>query len=207
MPPSNVVLKSNPPSVQVFTASLATALGVLFTLTSQGALAQNNVFRCPGNEYTNDEAKAKSLGCKVIQGAAVTIVSAPQMPKAPAASPAAKPAGSGAATASNTRTDSAEQRARDSDARLILEGELKKTEEKLADLKREFNNGEPEKRGEEFRNHQRYLDRVADLKSAIARTETDVSSLKREIGRLPGSSSAAPGAGSAAVAPLTAPSR
>ncbi len=205
MPSPNDVLKPNQPTVQASKAFAATALGVALGVTfgaaSTGAQAQNNVYRCPGNEYTNDEAKAKSLGCKVIQGAAVTIVSAPPA-AAPSATPRAASTANPAATASNTRTDSAEQRARDSDARLILEGELKKTEEKLADLKREFNSGEPEKRGEEFRNHQRYLDRVADLKSAIARTETDVTSLKREIGRLPSSSSAAPGAGAGAVAPL-----
>ena len=125
------------------------------------------------------------------------------MPK-PVPAPAVRAANSGSgpvATASNTRTDSAEQRARDSDARLILESELKSTEDKLANLRREFNNGEPEKRGEEFRNHQRYMDRVADLKAAISRAETDVTSLKRELARA-APASAPTGAGNTAGAAL-----
>ena len=43
----------------------------------------------------------------------------------------------------------AEQRARDSDARRILGDELRREEERLVAMKREFNNGEPERRGEQ----------------------------------------------------------
>ena len=50
-------------------------------------------------------------------------------------------------------------------------------------LRRDFNNGEPERRGDE-RNYQKYLDRVAELKSSIARAEADLSSLRTEISRL-----------------------
>ncbi len=84
------------------------------------------------------------------------------------------------------RADNGEQRARDSDARAILEAELKKAELKLAEQQKEFNNGEPEKQGIEGRNHQRYLDRVAELKESIARNESDIAGLKREISRMPG---------------------
>ena len=78
-----------------------------------------------------------------------------------------------------------EQRARDSDSRLILESELKRAEARMAELQKEYNNGEPEKQGIEGRNYQRYLDRVNELKDSLARTQSDVSSLKREISRLP----------------------
>ena len=68
---------------------------------------------------------------------------------------------------------------------MILEAELRKAEARQADLLREYNNGEPEKMGPEFRNHQKYLDRVADLKSSIERNESDLSGLRRELDRLP----------------------
>ena len=42
----------------------------------------------------------------------------------------------------------------------------KKEEERLAALQKEYNNGEPERRGDE-RNYQKYLDRVAELKAAV----------------------------------------
>ena len=52
------------------------------------------------------------------------------------------------------------------------------------ELRREFNNGEPERRGDE-RNYQRYLDRVADMRAGIARKEADIAALKRELAKLP----------------------
>ena len=67
-------------------------------------------------------------------------------------------------------------------ARRILEGELKKEEELLEQMRKEFNNGEPERRGDE-RNYQKYLDRVNELKAAIARKESDVSAIRRELNK------------------------
>jgi hypothetical protein len=80
--------------------------------------------------------------------------------------------------------DADSQRARDADARVILESELKKAEARQAELLKEFNNGEPEKLGPEHRNHQKYLDRVAELKAGIARNENDIAGIKRELGRV-----------------------
>ena len=60
---------------------------------------------------------------------------------------------------------------------------MRKEEEALAALKKEYNNGEPERRGDE-RNYQKYLERVAELKASVARKESDVAALKRELGKL-----------------------
>ncbi|HLL12936.1 MAG TPA: hypothetical protein VK570_17875, partial [Rubrivivax sp.] len=81
------------------------------------------------------------------------------------------------------RVDPAEQRSRDSDKRRILADELRIEEERLVELRRQFNNGEPERRGDE-RNYQRYLDRVSELRAAILRKEGDVAALRRELGKL-----------------------
>ena len=51
-------------------------------------------------------------------------------------------------------------------------------------MRKEYNNGEPERRGDE-RNFQKYQDRVAEMKSAIARKESDIAAIKREISKLP----------------------
>jgi hypothetical protein len=88
-----------------------------------------------------------------------------------------------AAAGPGQRVDAEEQRARDSNARAILEAELKKAEARQAELVKEYNNGEPEKMGPEHRNYQKYLDRVAELKASIARTESDIAGIKRELGR------------------------
>jgi hypothetical protein len=146
--------------------------------------AQERIYRC-GNEYTNNPGDAKARGCRLVEGGQVTVV---EGLKSPAAKP--KPAAPGGPTAAARndaeRVASPEQRARDNDARAILESELRKTEARLAGLRTEYNNGEPEKRGPEFRNHQLYLDRVEEMKAAIVRAESDVAGLRRELGRLGG---------------------
>ena len=45
------------------------------------------------------------------------------------------------------------------------------------------------KQGAEARNHQKYLDRVAELKAAIARNEEDIAGIKRELTRNSGGTS------------------
>jgi len=139
------------------------------------------VYRCPGPPvlYTDQLSaqEAKERGCRTIEGAPVTVVQTPQRPRPPASAPApARPA--------EARVDPAEQRARDSDARRILGNELRREEERLAEMRREYNNGEPERLGRE-RNYQKYLDRVADMKAAIDRKEADIAAIRRELAKLP----------------------
>ena len=100
---------------------------------------------------------------------------------------AANNAANKVASSSGSRVDSADQKARDSDARQILESELKKAESRQAELVKEYNNGEPDKQGAEGRNYQKYLDRVAELKASIARNQSDIAGLKRELDRVPAS--------------------
>jgi hypothetical protein len=51
-------------------------------------------------------------------------------------------------------------------------------------MEKEFNDGQPERRGDE-KNFQKYLDRVAEMRSAIARKQIDIAALKRELQKLP----------------------
>ncbi|HVR51856.1 MAG TPA: hypothetical protein VMS38_19115 [Pseudorhodoferax sp.] len=149
------------------------------TLLSANAWAE--VYRC-GNEYTNsirDAREAQQRGCKLVEGGNVTVIEGTKPRSTAAPAPVRVPA------AASTRDDPA-QRNRDAEARRILEAELKKAETRQAELLKEYNNGEPEKVGIESRNYQRYLDRVAEMKAAIARTDSDIAGIKREISRLPG---------------------
>lgn len=145
---------------------------------ASGASAQGKIFRC-GNTYTNDEAQAKAMGCKPVVGGNVTVVEGTR-PSGGDASPV-KPV-----VAPGSRIGSGEQKARDAEARAILEAELKKAEARQAELQKEYNGGEPDKLGPETKNHQKYLDRVAGLKEAIERNERDIEGLRREIGRTGG---------------------
>ena len=135
------------------------------------------MYRCPGNDYKNtiSPKEADKLGCRKIEGAPVTIMQMTK-PRSGNAVPATP--------ASGARIDPVAQRARDSDARRILESELKTEEERLAAMQKDFNNGQPERQGDE-KNYQKYLDRVNEMKASIARKQTDVAALRREIQKLP----------------------
>lgn len=144
-----------------------------------GVNAQTRIWRC-GNSYTNNESEAKANGCKPMEGGNITVVQGTRVS-------GAAPTKVATAPASGQRIDSAEQKQRDADARAILEDELKKAETRRDELLKEYNNGEPEMLGPEHRNHQKYLDRIAELKASISRNENDIAGIKREIARAGGS--------------------
>ena len=183
-------LRHNGPMVHPQTrhrAGPALAAGLLFSLCLTAVQAQDarQVVRCPGPPvlYTDTltPQEARDKGCRTIEGAPITIVQAPPKPKPTASGPA--PSGAGSRTA-DTRVDAASQRSRDTDSRRILGDELSREEERLKSMQAEFNNGEPERRGDE-RNFQRYADRVAEMKAGILRKEADIAAIKREIAKLP----------------------
>lgn len=163
---------------------LMTDCFVLVSLATMASssFAQERIYRC-GNEYTNNIKDTKSGACKLVEGGNVTVIQGSRAPNA--AAPARATSASQASPNSGQRVDSSEQRVRDSDSRGILEAELKKAEAKQAELLKEYNNGEPDKQGIEGRNHQKYLDRVANLKASIARIDSDIAGIKRELGRNP----------------------
>lgn len=165
-------------------ALLIPLAAVVFVANS---VAQERIYRC-GNEYTNNVANAQARGCKLMEGGNITVVQGTR-PTASAASASPRPAAAGASSGGQ-RVDSAEQKARDADARQILEAELRKAEARQAELLKEYNNGEPEKRGDEARNYQKYLDRVAELKASLARNESDIAGIRRELGRSSAASAA-----------------
>ena len=184
------------------------AIGLSAALLAAAGPAQAQIFRCEGPngvvEYTNAPPAGGQNGrtCKTVD-AAITVIPAPKLPARAVPPPAgaaggaapAKP-GAGAALPAAAapkpaavspngfpKVDPATQRTRDSDRRRILEDELKKEEARLAEIQKEYNNGEPERRGDE-RNYQKYLDRVQGMKDDIQRTEGNLATIRRELGAL-----------------------
>lgn len=161
----------------------------LLVAVSAGAQTKvrNVVYRCPGNPvlYTDaiSDKEAREMGCRTIEGAPITVIQSPVRPRASGTPvpPVGAPVNRGEPGA---RVEPGEQRARDSDRRAILQAELRKEEQMLAELRSEYNNGEPERRGDE-RNFQKYLDRVADMKANLARKESDIAAIRRELQKLP----------------------
>ena len=91
----------------------------------------------------------------------------------------------GAAGSACPKVTSNDQRARDADARAILEAELRKAQARQAELSKEYNNGAPDRTIQERTNPLLYTRRVDELKEALARTESDIAGIQREISRLP----------------------
>jgi hypothetical protein len=170
-------------------------------LVATPLLASAQIYRCESATGVPLYQNAPGPGCKTLDLPNLTTIPAPKLPAQPAgARPGGGGQGGGAPQGSATgqggsgtgangtaagfpRVDPGAQRARDLDRRRILEDELKKEEARLGELRAEFNAGEPERRGDE-RNFQKYLDRVQRLKEDIARSESSVSSLRREMASL-----------------------
>ncbi|KQQ47126.1 hypothetical protein ASF61_00220 [Duganella sp. Leaf126] len=155
----------------------------LLALASATAGAQGVIYKCtpPGGsvEYT-DIKRGNYCQAMDLPG---TVIAAPPRRTGPARAPAASAAGQPPALAAPgafPRVDNAEQRARDLDRRAILEDELASEQQKLAALRAEYNNGAPERRGDE-RNYAKYQERTAALRDSVNRAEKNIDALKREI--------------------------
>jgi hypothetical protein len=136
------------------------------------------IYRC-GNAYTNQPDAAHN--CKPLAGGHVTVIEGTRVQGPQAASSQANAMGVSAGVA---KVDNAEQRQRDVQAQAVLQAELQKAQRQHAELLREWHNGEPERHADEFRQPQKYQDRVAQLRGALQRTEADVAGLQRELSRL-----------------------
>ena len=143
------------------------------------------MYRCPGNDYNNTitASEAEKLHCKKVENASVTVIQSAKT-GASAASAAAPARPVPAIAEAMSPADSAALRTRASNARRSLEGRLKSEEGRLSALEKEFNGGEPERHIDEF-DFQKYLDRVARMRSAISRKQIEIAELRREIEKLP----------------------
>ncbi len=161
-------------------------LALLAALALPATAAPDKIWRC-GNEYTNQPGDAKARGCKLVEGGNLTVIEGLKHQggtRSAANSPRPGAAATPAARSEGERVESAEQRARDADARAILEAELRKTEARQAELRQEYQGGEPEKRPEELRNPALHQQRSAALKEQLARVDADVAALRRELARM-----------------------
>ena len=153
------------------------------TFAAAPALAQGDIFLCvddAGRKTYQNTGTAK--GCKRVDVQPLVTVPAPRLPAA-SGNGGIRPAVD-QRIAGFPRVEADTQRARDNDRRRILEDELKVEEERLARLRTEFNDGQPERNGDETRNFARYQERVARMQDDIQRSESNVAALRRELALL-----------------------
>jgi hypothetical protein len=159
-------------------SGLLAAMAVLGLLSVQAPAHADDVYLCTGPngvpEYRNS---GNTKGCKKLTLPDVVTVPGTRSPRSAGAAQAP------ADTGGFPRVDNATQKNRDGERRRVLEAELADEERKLQGLQAEYNNGQPERQGNE-RNYQKYLDRTAQLKSDIERSQANVASIRRELGNL-----------------------
>ena len=138
-------------------------------------LAWADIYLCVDANGRRELTDSNRPGCKPLSVPG-TIPAPPARKTATASKPAVTPDGF-------PKVDNAKQRERDANRREILEGELRAELGKLAEQKKEFNNGEPERQGNE-KNYAKYLERVAQMKENMGRTEKNIEMLNREISNI-----------------------
>lgn len=69
---------------------------------------------------------------------------------------------------------------KDKDRHIILSNELKVEQRKADELKKTYNNGQPERLGDE-KNYQKYLDRTEQLRKELIRTQSNIEALTHEL--------------------------
>lgn len=143
-------------------------------LIAAPVLAQG-VFVCVQSNGTREYRNTgDTRGCRRLDLESISTIPAPQsnqQAKAAAIDP------------SFPRIESQIQKRRDQDRLQILMDEVRTEESRLSELRRDYQNGEPERLGSE-RNYAKYQERVVQMKDDIQRTEKNIEALKREIGNL-----------------------
>ncbi|MBM3358553.1 MAG: DUF4124 domain-containing protein [Betaproteobacteria bacterium] len=147
--------------------------GLLATLSSA---ASAEIWECvdeSGNKrFTNIKTEAK--GCKLLSLGPPNTITSPKPQATTKAAPTPPPAGF-------PKVDAQTQRERDVDRRRILEQELANEQKLLAQSRKELDEQESIRLGNE-RNYQRVLDRLEPYKKKVKLHEDNVANLKRELG-------------------------
>lgn len=160
------------------------SLGVALSVAPWPALAQSSeeitIWSCRDKDgrthVTNLREDTSGKNCRIVQQTRVQVVPAPK----PAAGnrPAAK-----AAPGSFPKEDSQARASARERQREILEQELQREETQLADARKELEEQESVRYGDE-RNYARVLERLQKYKDAVELHQKNVESLKRELANL-----------------------
>ena len=160
-------------------ARIATALAFLCSLAAPMLAQAQSVFLCIDASGRRELTDTYRSGCKTIDVPGTIAAPAPRK----GAGSARAAAGPVATPPSFPSVNSALQKARDNDRRDILNDELRAEQQRMADLRAEYKNGEPDRLGNE-RNYAKYQARVAQLGEAIARSQANLDALNRELANI-----------------------
>ena len=134
------------------------------------AYADSDIYVCTDasgvKSYSN---VGDGKGCKKVDLPGLTTFPAPKK--------------TGKAPSDFPKVDESTQKRRDAERKQILADELRSEQHKLDDLKAQYNNGEPERNGNE-RNYAKYQERTQQMKDELNRSQQNVDALQRELNGL-----------------------
>ena len=173
-------------SIRIPSLGAALALVVALPAAAQSADGVGAMYRCPGNDYNNTITASRGRKAPLQEGRERLGDGHPvgRARRIGRIAPCRRRGRSPPSPSRCRRPTPRRLRTRASNARRSLEGRLKSEEGKLSALEKEFNGGEPERHIDEF-DFQKYLDRVARMRSAISRKQIEIAELRREIDKLP----------------------
>jgi len=144
--------------------------------------AEGEIYKCVN---ANGTVEFKNTGpvkdCKKMELEGISVIPAPAKHSGSVQTTSLK-SSSTTSPSDYPRIDSSTQKARDNDRRQILIDEMKSEQDKLDALKKDYNNGQPERQGNEA-NYAKYQERVTAMRDDIARTEKNIEALQRELKR------------------------
>ena len=147
-------------------------LCVLAAVTvATATVAQPRVYRCDNATYTNQPDATQR--CIPVTGGSVTVIEGTRV------NTSTPPTGQGA----GAKVETQEQKQRDAQAVAVLQAELQKAQSRHMDVLKQWNQGEPERLADEYKQPAKYQERVAQLRAALQRSEADVLGLQRELAR------------------------
>lgn len=160
------------------------ALLGIFAVAATPVFAQT--WRCPGNIFTNNRAEVQRIGnCEVIDNRISVILPEPSnTSNSTNSTPDGASTGSdGTSAAERNRARQAERQAQQDQAReqarqRQIDTQIRQARAELSALEVEYNNGEPQRMGPEFRNYQMYLDRVERLRTQIEQKRAQIQALE-----------------------------
>ncbi|HCX34900.1 MAG TPA: DUF4124 domain-containing protein [Rhodocyclaceae bacterium] len=136
--------------------------------------AHADIYKCVDGSGHVTYSNIVQAGCQKLNLEPLSTI--PPPPK-----PAVKPAaGARSGQPGFPRVDAGTQKKRDGDRRKILDDELATEERELEEARKALAEQEALRYGSE-RNYQRFLDRVAPYREAVARHERNIEALKREL--------------------------
>lgn len=154
---------------------------VMTAILGISAVATTPIFaqtwRCPGNIYTNERSEMQRIGnCEVIDNGISVI-----LPESNNTSGDAPSDGMGAADRNQTREaerQAQQEQAREQARQRQVDTQLRQARAELSALEAEYNNGDPQRMGPEFRNYQMYLDRKERLRVQVEQKRAEIQALE-----------------------------